>query len=253
VGTLGGGNHFIELCYDQNEAAWVMLHSGSRHIGKALAEVHIDKAKGLAKEYFINLPDPDLAYLVQTTQDFKDYINAVTWAQKYAFINRQEMMRLVLKDIGYHLYPDANGLMPVGPSWEPFQVNCHHNYISHEHHNDKNLFITRKGAVSAKEGEYGIIPGSMGARSFIVKGKGNKHSYHSCSHGAGRIMGRKEAERRFTIEDAIKATEGVECRKDAGIIDEIPQAYKDIDAVMSSQADLVDIVFTLKQVLCIKG
>lgn len=249
IGTLGGGNHFIELCFDQVGDAWVMLHSGSRHIGKELAEIYISKAKDLMKEYFINVPDPDLSYLVQGTQDFNDYVDCVQWAQQYAFINRKEMMNRILKDIYFHL--EKKNI--AGQFGDFFSVNCHHNYISRENHNGKNLFITRKGAVSARDREYGIIPGSMGAKSFIVQGKGNIHSYHSCSHGAGRVMGRKEAERKFTIDDAIKATEGVECRKDAGIIDEIPQAYKSIDAVMSSQADLVDIVFTLKQVLCIKG
>ncbi len=248
IGTLGGGNHFIELCHDEFGIAWVVLHSGSRNVGKTLAEIYIDRAKGICKEYFISLPDPDLAYLVESTQDFKDYIRAVLWAQDYASLNRKTMMGLILKDISHHLYGRPNGL-ELGSDI----INCHHNYTSMENHFGKNLWITRKGAVSARAGQLGIIPGSMGNRSYIVEGKGNPGSFCSCSHGAGRAMSRGEARKTFTEADHIAATQGVECRKDIEVIDETPGAYKDIDAVMAAQSDLVNIVHTLKQVLCVKG
>jgi tRNA-splicing ligase RtcB len=252
IGTLGGGNHFIEICQDQNNDAWVMLHSGSRNLGKTMAERHIDKAKGIMKQYFIDLPDPDLAYFVKDTPEFKAYILDLLYAQNYAMANRKVMMNNVLREITYHLNNDEQ-FKQEATFDHLFTVNCHHNFTQIENHFGSNIWVTRKGAVSAKEDQYGIIPGSMGAKSFIVKGKGNLESFCSCSHGAGRSMSRNEAKRRYTLEDQIQATEGVECRKDSEVIDEIPMAYKNIQDVMDSQADLVDIIYTLKQVLCIKG
>lgn len=249
LGTLGSGNHFLELCKDGEDNAWVMLHSGSRNIGKTLAEKHIDGAKNLMKCYFIDLPDPDLSYLVQGTEEFKRYIHDLLWAQEYARENRNEMMKRVLKDISYHVYGEDKG----EEFMTTFRVNCHHNFTQLEHHFGKNVWITRKGAVSAKAGEYGLIPGSMGAKSFVVKGLGNPESFNSCSHGAGRKMSRKKAKETFTLEDLKKQTEGIECRKDADVLDEIPASYKDIDQVMENQKDLVESVAVLKQLLCIKG
>lgn len=249
MGTLGGGNHFIELCHDQDHHAWVMLHSGSRNLGKTLAEDHTNKAKGLMKRCFISLPDPDLAYLVQNTEEFDHYIADLNAAQNYAKFNRQEIMTRVLKDISYFLFKEDRGEKNL----TEFRVDCHHNYCQMEHHFNSNVWVTRKGAVSAKKGEWGIIPGSMGAKSFIVKGKGNKMSFQSCAHGAGRRMSRTRARNLFTLEDMEQQTHGVECRKDKNMIDEIPGAYKNIEDVMNHQKDLVDIFYTLKQVLCIKG
>lgn len=249
LGTLGGGNHFIEICADQNNDAWIVLHSGSRNIGNTSAQKHIDVAKGLMREYFISLPDPDLAYLVQSTPEFKSYINDLLWCQDYAKENRNEMMLRVLKDVSFHVY----GKEKRYDYLVDMRVDCHHNFTQIEYHFNKSIWLTRKGAVSAKEGQLGIIPGSMGTRSYIVRGKGNVDSFHSCSHGAGRAMSRNKARKLFTLEDHIKATEGVECRKDADVIDETPGAYKDIDAVMAAQVDLVDILYTLKQLVCVKG
>lgn len=249
LGTLGGGNHFIEICYDQYDHAWVMLHSGSRNLGKTSAEQHIDKAKGLMKQYFIELPDPDLAYFAQKTPEFDRYIADLLYAQEYAMVNRKEMMLRILKDISYHLGEKYSWI----PGEDLLTINCHHNYSQLENHFDKNIWITRKGAVSAREGQYGIIPGSMGTRSYIVQGKGNPDSFCSCSHGAGRAMSRNKARERFTLEDHIQATEGVDCRKDSDVIDETPMAYKNIDNVIASQVDLVDVIYVLKQVLCVKG
>lgn len=249
LGSLGGGNHFIEICRDLEDNAWVMLHSGSRHIGKTLADVHISKAKGLMKKYFIDLPDPELSFLAQETQEFGDYIKDLLWCQAYAKENRNEMMLRVLKDISYHVYGEEKPASEL----TAFRVDCHHNYTSQEHHFGTNVWVTRKGAVSAKKNEYGIIPGSMGTRSFIVRGLGNPESFNSCSHGAGRRMSRTRARATFKEEDMRKQTEGVECRKDEGVIDEIPGAYKSIDEVMANQADLVEPVFQLKQLLCVKG
>jgi len=246
MGSLGGGNHFIEVCLDTEGEVWVMLHSGSRNIGKVLAEKHIDKAKGLMKQMFINLPDPDLAYFAQGTPEFSAYVNDVRWAQDYAMSNRHEMMRRILKDLGYFF----NGGEPLVPV---VSVNCHHNYLEWEHHYGENVIVTRKGAVRAREGDMGIIPGSMGTRSFIVRGKGNPESFNSCSHGAGRRMSRTKARHQFTVDDLRQQTDGVECRKDAAIIDEIPAAYKDIGEVMENQSDLVEVVAELKQILCVKG
>jgi tRNA-splicing ligase RtcB len=244
LGTLGGGNHFIEVCLDADHAVWVMLHSGSRGIGNMIGQVFIELARKDMKKHFINLPDRDLAYLVEGTDHFDDYVEAMTWAQDYAAENRRAMMDSVLRVMREVLRPFQLGEVAV---------NCHHNYCTREHHHGADLLVTRKGAVSAKAGELGIIPGSMGARSYIVRGLGNAESFHSCSHGAGRVMSRTAAQARFTVEDHVAATEGVECRKDKDVIDETPAAYKDIDAVMAAQRDLVEIAYTLKQVLCVKG
>jgi tRNA-splicing ligase RtcB len=245
AGTLGTGNHFVELCLDEEQRVWIMLHSGSRGIGNAIGTYFIERAKEDMKRFYINLPDADLAYIPQGSELFKDYCEAVEWAQDFAKINRDLMMSEAIKAL--------KAAVPKPFTLDQAAVNCHHNYVSWENHFNENVMVTRKGAVRAREGDLGIIPGSMGARSFIVRGKGNKDSFCSCSHGAGRSMSRAEAKRRFTLDDHIKATEGVECRKDDDVIDETPGAYKDIDAVMSAQSDLVEIVHTLKQVLCVKG
>ena len=317
LGTLGTGNHFIEMCLDENESVWFLLHSGSRGVGNRFGTFFIELAKNDMRQWMINLPDKDLAYLPQGTEHFDDYVRAVHWAQDYALANRELMMRNLIAAVR------ASGLVPefvagtsgakapviVGvngaPEGAPIQitgggrshvapmggthvaaqtesgaslrradegvrphvsigaargkegpqtvVSCHHNYVTWENHYGENVLVTRKGAVRAREGDMGIIPGSMGARSYIVRGKGNPESFMSCSHGAGRAMSRTEAKRRFTVEDHMKATAGVECRKDADVIDETPMAYKSIDAVMEAQRDLVDIVHTLRQVVCVKG
>jgi tRNA-splicing ligase RtcB (3'-phosphate/5'-hydroxy nucleic acid ligase) len=244
LGTLGTGNHFIEVCLDERDHVWVMLHSGSRGVGNRIGSYFIELAKNEMKRWFVHLPDEDLAYLPEGTQHIADYVEAVGWAQDYAKENREQMMKRVLHALTTTLGPFELGAMAV---------NCHHNYVEKEQHYGENVWVTRKGAVRAREGELGIIPGSMGARSFIVRGKGNRESFCSCSHGAGRVMSRTEAKRRFTVEDQAAATEGVECRKDEDVIDEIPMAYKSIDAVMAAQTELVDVVHTLKQVLCVKG
>jgi tRNA-splicing ligase RtcB len=241
MGTLGGGNHFIELCLDESGAAWVMLHSGSRGIGNAIGTYFIELAKRDSRE---NLPDRDLAYFREGAQHFDDYVEAVGWAQDYARANREEMMDLVLEAMRRHL-----------PAFEVTgqAVNCHHNYVERETHYGEQVWLTRKGAISAREGELGIIPGSMGAKSYIVRGKGAAESFHSCAHGAGRRMSRNAAQKLFNVSDLKRQTEGVVCRKDKSVLDEIPGAYKDIDAVMANQTDLVEVVHTLKQVLCVKG
>lgn len=243
-GTLGGGNHFIELCLDTDKRVWVMLHSGSRGVGNLIGRYFIEVAKKDMRVHHINLPDKDLAYLSEGTGHFDDYVTAVTWAQNYARANRDTMMSLVLDVLHRHLRDF---------SIEDHAINCHHNYVQKEHHFDADVWLTRKGAVSAREGELGIIPGSMGARSFIVRGKGNAQSFHSCSHGAGRVMSRSKAKTAISLDQHKEATKGVECRKDKGMLDESPAAYKDIDAVMGAQADLVEVVHTLKQILCVKG
>jgi tRNA-splicing ligase RtcB (3'-phosphate/5'-hydroxy nucleic acid ligase) len=245
MGTLGGGNHFIEICLDEAGSVWIMLHSGSRGVGNAIGTHFIELAKKDAQLHERNLPDQDLAYFEEGAQYFADYVRGVSWAQKFARLNREVMMQRVIVAM--------RGLIS-----QPFEthleaVNCHHNYVQRETHFGQEVFLTRKGAVSAKLGELGIIPGSMGAKSYIVRGKGNPDSFQSCSHGAGRVMSRTKAKKLFTMEDQIQATQGVECRKDADVIDEIPMAYKDIDAVMAAQSDLVDVVHTLKQVVCVKG
>ncbi len=245
LGTLGTGNHFIELCLDEAGCVWVMLHSGSRGVGNRVGSHFIALAKEDMRIHHKNLPDADLAYLTEGTQHFDDYVHAVEWAQRFAAANRQLMMDAVLTALR------GSGLPEFTVTGE--LVNCHHNYVSREHHLGADVLVTRKGAVSAREGELGIIPGSMGARSYIVSGKGNAESFHSCSHGAGRAMSRNAARRTFTLEQHRAATAGVECRQDEDVLDETPGAYKSIEAVMAAQADLVDIVHTLKQVVCVKG
>ena len=246
LGTLGTGNHFIEVCLDETQQVWFMLHSGSRGVGGRIGSYFIEKAKEEMRRFFINLPDEDLAYLPQGSQWFDDYVEAVEWAQDFAMTNRQLMMMQVVEAIR-----TVQGIRPFDAQLEA--VNCHHNYVAREHHFGQNVFVTRKGAVRARTGDMGIIPGSMGARSYIVRGKGEVNSFCSCSHGAGRAMSRTEAKRRFSIEDHAKATAGIECRKDADVIDETPAAYKSIDAVMEAQKDLVEVVHTLRQVVCVKG
>ena len=246
IGTLGGGNHFIELCLDESDAVWVMLHSGSRGTGNLIGTYFIERAREeLAKRVLgFHLPDKDLAFFMEGEPLFDDYVEAVSWAQDYARENREAMMARVLHEMRHRL-----------PKFqlEKMAVNCHHNYVQKETHGDVDLLVTRKGAVSARAGELGIIPGSMGAKSFIVRGLGNADSFHSCSHGAGRVMSRTKARQQITLAQHREATAHVECRKDAGVIDESPAAYKDIDAVMAAQSDLVEIVHTLRQVVCIKG
>lgn len=244
MGTLGSGNHFIEICLDQNEQVWIMLHSGSRGVGNKIGQYFMDLAKKDMRRHQINLPDEDLAYLKEGTQYFDDYLLAIDWAQEYARLNRKRMMEIVLWSLTREL-----------PPFEIVDeaVNCHHNYISMETHFGQNIYVTRKGAVRAGLGELGIIPGSMGAKSFIVKGKGNKDSFCSCSHGAGRLMSRAKAKKMYNQKDHEEATKNVECRKDFGVIDETPKAYKNIDDVMASQDDLVEVLYTLKQIICVKG
>lgn len=246
MGTLGGGNHFIEICLDETGTVWIMLHSGSRGIGNRIGNRFIEIARKDMERHFINLPDRDLSYLPDGTEHFIDYVEAVEWAQGYASINRKVMLRRVVEVLRKH-FPQ----MKV--DLENRAVNCHHNYISRESHFGKNCIVTRKGAVRARKGELGIIPGSMGTRSYIVEGLGNEESFHSCSHGAGRLMSRTKAKATFTLDDHRRATAGVECRIDEDVIDETPGAYKDIDQVMENQKDLVRPVHTLKQVLCVKG
>ncbi len=245
LGTLGSGNHFIEICLDEQGAVWFMLHSGSRGVGNAIGTHFIELAQQDMRKHMVNLPDRDLAYLKEGSTHYDDYLQAVGWAQKFARMNREVMMQNLIAAVRSVIA-------------KPFQthveaVDCHHNYVQKEHHFGQDVLVTRKGAVSARAGELGIIPGSMGARSFIVRGKGEAESFHSCSHGAGRTMSRTEAKKRFSVEDHIRATEGVECRKDEAVIDEIPMAYKDIDAVMAAQQDLVEVVHTLRQIVCVKG
>lgn len=246
LGSLGGGNHFIEVCVDAENFVWLMLHSGSRGIGNMLAQSHIDTAKELAKLAEISLPDQDLAYFVGGTREFSAYWHDLQWAQDYARFNREVMMARFKRIVEKHL---AGG-KPTKPLLE---VNCHHNYAEKEVHFGEEVYVTRKGAVRAREADYGIIPGSMGVKSFIVKGKGNPESYCSCSHGAGRLMSRNQAKNQFSLDDLVQQTQGVECRKDEGILDEIPGAYKPIDEVMAQQSDLVEVVAVLKQVVCVKG
>jgi tRNA-splicing ligase RtcB len=244
MGSLGGGNHFIELCLDEDGHLWVMLHSGSRGIGNCIGQYFIAKAREAMLKADLHLPDRDLAWLTEGSKVFEDYVQAVGWAQDYAFANRREMMQVILEAIRHEL-----------PSFEVTSeaINCHHNYVRREKHFGQSVYVTRKGAISAREGELGIIPGSMGARSYIVRGKGEPESFSSCAHGAGRRMSRTEAKRRFSHADLVAQTQGVECRKDKGVLDEIPAAYKDIDRVMADQSDLVEAVHTLKQIVCVKG
>ena len=246
LGTLGTGNHFIEVCLDEGDRVWFLLHSGSRGVGNRIGSYFIELAKKDMRKWMVNLPDADLAYLPEGTDHFHEYVEAVEWAQAFALTNRRLMMDAIIAAVG-----SAPGIPPFTAGAEA--VNCHHNYVAREYHYGKNVLLTRKGAVRAREGDLGIIPGSMGARSYIVRGKGNPESFHSCSHGAGRAMSRAEAKRRFTVADHAQATAGIECRKDPDVIDETPGAYKSIDAVMEAQKDLVEIVHTLRQVVCVKG
>ena len=270
LGTLGTGNHFIEVVIDESEIVWFLLHSGSRGVGNRFGTFFIEVAKNDMRQWMINLPDQDLAYLPQGTEHFEDYVRAVHWAQDYALANRELMMGNIVRAVRESgLVPEfvagvpsgplashrGTGEAPVATRSEELTtvVSCHHNYVTWENHYRENVLVTRKGAVRARAGDMGIIPGSMGARSYIVRGKGNPESFMSCSHGAGRAMSRAEAKKRFTVADHVKATAGVECRKDADVIDETPMAYKSIDAVMEAQKDLVEIVHTLRQVVCVKG
>ena len=246
LGTLGGGNHFIEVCLDESGAVWVMLHSGSRGTGNLIGTYFIERAREELSRRVLGfrVPDRDLAFFMEGEALFNDYVEAVSWAQDYARYNRQVMLERVLAELRRHL-----------PRFQlaKMAVNCHHNYVQRETHYGESLLVTRKGAVSAREGELGIIPGSMGTRSYIVRGKGHPESFHSCSHGAGRVMSRSAARANITLEQHREATAHVECRKDSAVIDESPAAYKSIDAVMEAQRDLVEVVHTLSQVLCVKG
>ena len=244
MGTLGGGNHFIEVCLDEANQVWVMLHSGSRGIGNAIGSYFIELARCDMEGQIANLPDRDLAYFREGTEHFDEYVRAVHWAQEYAAANRAAMMDIVLAALRRHL-----------PAFEVTTeaVNCHHNYVQREQHYGEKVWVTRKGAIRAGKGELGIIPGSMGAKSYIVRGRGSDESFHSCAHGAGRRMSRSAAQKQFTAADLARQTEGIICRKDSGVVDEIPAAYKPIDEVMENQRDLVEVVHTLKQVLCVKG
>lgn len=245
LGTLGTGNHFVEICLDESNDVWVMLHSGSRGVGNRIGTHFIELAKQDMYAQLGNLPDKDLAYFTEGAKHFHDYVEAVSWAQLFAHVNRTLMLRETVLAMAATLgrtFEFSSGV-----------VNCHHNYVSREYHFSEDVYVTRKGAVDASFGQLGIIPGSMGTRSYIVRGKGNPESFNSCSHGAGRKMSRGAAKKAFTLEDHAAATAGVECRKDAGVIDETPGSYKDIDAVMAAQSDLVEVVHTLKQVLCVKG
>lgn len=247
MGTLGGGNHFIELCLDKSDSIWIMLHSGSRGIGNRIGSYFIEKAKDEMAKYYLteHIPDKDLSYLVENTELFDDYIEAMEFAQDYAERNRRCMLEEILKILAYFFKKDFVS--------EESIIECHHNYTTRENHFGENVWITRKGAVNAYKGRLGIIPGSMGARSFIVRGLGNPQSFNSCSHGAGRVMSRNQARQTLSLDDHISDTQGVECRKDIDVLDETPKAYKNIDDVMKSQDDLVEIVYELKQILCVKG
>ncbi|NIQ03968.1 MAG: RtcB family protein [Nitrospinaceae bacterium] len=246
LGTLGTGNHFIEVCLDEADRVWFMLHSGSRGIGNRIGTYFIELAKEDMRRWQINLPDINLAYLPEGTDHFVDYVEAVEWAQNFARINRELMMAAVIDAVS-----NSSGIPPFEADLQA--VNCHHNYVARENHFGKNVLVTRKGAVRARLGDMGIIPGSMGAKSYIVRGLGNPQSFDSCSHGAGRVMSRSQAKNEITLDDHIQATEGVECRKDPHVVDESPAAYKDIDDVMEAQKDLVEIQHTLKQIVCVKG
>jgi tRNA-splicing ligase RtcB len=241
AGTLGGGNHFIEVCLDQDQGVWIMLHSGSRNIGNELAKIHIETARNLAHNQ--DLPDRDLAVFLKGTSQMAAYRRDLFWAQRFAFLNREAMLHQMKAVMAEHFESVA------------FEapILCHHNYVSEEVHFGEEVLVTRKGAIRAGRGEWGIIPGSMGARSFIVQGKGNPESFSSASHGAGRKMSRNAARKHFSVQDLAAQTAGVECRKDEGVLDEIPGCYKDIEEVIRNQADLVDVRFELKQVLCVKG
>ena len=248
MGTLGGGNHFIEICLDTEDNVWVMLHSGSRGIGNKIGNYYIDQAKKIMEVEQIKLEDPNLAYLTDGTELFNEYWRDLQWAQRYAMRNREVMMKLVMQSVAEVIFGDKDTV--VTPL---LTVNAHHNYAEREDHYGENVIVTRKGAVRARVGDMGIIPGSMGTRSYIVEGLGNSESFCSCSHGAGRVMSRSKAKQAFDLKDVLIQTDGIMCRKDAGIIDELPGAYKNIDQVMENQKDLVKIVAQLRQVLCVKG
>lgn len=245
LGTLGTGNHFIEVCLDEAQRVWFMLHSGSRGVGNAIGSLFIELAQADMRQHIANLPDRDLAYFEEGSQHFDDYVEAVGWAQDFAKQNRALMMLAVIAAARTVIKKPFEANLEA--------VNCHHNYVQKEQHFGQEVLVTRKGAVSAQKGQLGIIPGSMGARSFIVRGLGNEEAFCSCSHGAGRTMSRTKAKKLFTVDDQIRATAHVECRKDEDVIDEIPMAYKDIDAVMHAQRELVEVVHTLRQVVCVKG
>ncbi|CAH0129671.1 RtcB family protein [Pseudomonas mediterranea] len=245
LGTLGTGNHFVEVCLDEADHVWVMLHTGSRGVGNAIGSYFIEKAREEMRRHMVNLPDRDLAYLREGTSSFDDYVEAVEWAQDFAKQNRAVMMLAVLDAVRSVITKPFESRL--------IAVDCHHNYVERGTYFGEDILLTRKGAVSAQKGQMGIIPGSMGAKSFIVRGLGNEEAFCSCSHGAGRVMSRTKAKAVFTVEDQVRATAHVECRKDAAVIDEIPMAYKDIDAVMAAQRDLVEVVHTLRQVVCVKG
>ena len=246
LGTLGSGNHFIEVCLDEADRVWIMLHSGSRGVGNRIGRLFIELARRDMERWFIQLPDRDLAYFPEGSEHFADYVAAVGWAQDYARLNRELMLQAVVAAVA-----GAEGIRPF--TGDGVAVSCHHNYVARERHYGEDVWVTRKGAVRAGRGELGIIPGSMGARSYIVRGKGHPESFESCSHGAGRAMSRAAARERFTVAEHAEATAGIECRKDAGVIDETPMAYKPIDAVMHAQRDLVEVVHELRQVVCVKG
>lgn len=250
LGTLGGGNHFIEVCLDLDDNVWVMLHSGSRGIGNKIGNYYIDRAKEVMNQYMIKLHDPNLAYLVENSKLYDEYWADLQWAQRYAMTNRAVMMELVMKAVSKTIFGTDVTSADLTPE---LAVNCHHNYAEKENHFGENVIVTRKGAVRARVGDMGIIPGSMGTRSYIVEGLGNAESFCSCSHGAGRIKSRSKAKSAFTLADAESQTAGIVCRKDAGILDELPGAYKDIDQVMEHQKDLVKVVAQLRQILCVKG
>lgn len=248
LGTLGGGNHFIEVCVDQGDGSvWLLLHSGSRNIGKSVAEIHINKARELMRRHSIDLADPDLAYLTEKTPEFDTYMRDLQWCQEYARVNRDLMMTRILDQFARVLGRDPKEIL------QGERVNCHHNYVSREHHYGVDVLVTRKGAIRARRGDLGIIPGSMGTGSFIVRGLGNPEAFDSAPHGAGRRMSRGEARRRFTTADLERQTAGVECRKDVAIVDEIPAAYKEIGEVIEKSSDLVEVVASLKQIVCVKG
>ncbi|MDR6958074.1 tRNA-splicing ligase RtcB [Pseudomonas brassicacearum] len=245
LGTLGTGNHFVEVCLDEADHVWVMLHTGSRGVGNMIGTYFIEKAREEMRKHMVSLPDRDLAYLREGTSSFDDYVEAVEWAQDFAKQNRAVMMLAVLDAVRSIITKPFESRL--------IAVDCHHNYVERGTYFGEDILLTRKGAVSAQKGQMGIIPGSMGAKSFIVRGLGNEEAFCSCSHGAGRVMSRTKAKAVFTVADQVRATAHVECRKDAAVIDEIPMAYKDIDAVMAAQRDLVEVVHTLRQVVCVKG
>ncbi|MCU1731501.1 MULTISPECIES: RtcB family protein [Pseudomonas] len=245
LGTLGGGNHFIEVCLDEVNRVWFMLHSGSRGVGNAIGNLFIELAQADMRQHIANLPDRSLAYFEEGSRHYDDYVEAVGWAQDFARQNRELMMQAVIATARQVIRKPFEANLEA--------VNCHHNYVQKEQHFGEEILVTRKGAVSAQKGQLGIIPGSMGAKSFIVRGLGNEEAFCSCSHGAGRTMSRTQAKKQFTVEDQKRATAHVECRKDKDVIDEIPMAYKDIDAVMHAQRELVEVVHTLRQVVCVKG